>query len=41
MKTMTNGPNVVRVKEQDVKAMLDRGYKYCPKSLWKEVRDKK
>ena len=36
MKTLKLGGTYVRAEEQSVKAYLDRGYKYCAKSEWKQ-----
>ena len=36
MKTMKLGDQIKRVGEKEVKQMLERGWQYCPKKLWKE-----
>lgn len=42
MKTMTNGIEVRRVKNEDAEALSTKGWSYCPKSVWKRtVRDRK
>jgi len=39
MKTMKWGSTIVRIKNSEEKEYLAKGYKYCPKQLWKdEVR---
>jgi len=39
MKTMKKDLEIVRVKENQVKAHQQQGWKFCPKSEWKEIRD--
>jgi len=42
MKTMTNGIEVRRVKDEDAEALATKGFSYCPKSVWKRtVRNRK
>lgn len=36
MKTMQKGEDIIRVSEKEQDSYLDRGYKYIPKSIWKE-----
>jgi hypothetical protein len=36
MKTMKLGDQIKRVGEKEVKQMLERGWQYCSKKLWKE-----
>ena len=36
---MKKGTTIVRIKNEDEKIYLNRGYKHCPKQIWKdEVR---
>lgn len=40
MKTVTNGVETKRVKNDEVQKMLSNGFKLCPKYVWKNnVRD--
>ncbi len=40
MKTMQKADKVVRAEEHQVSRLLQQGYDYCPKNVWKtQVRD--
>lgn len=41
MKTMKKGNEVVRITEEEVDDYLDKGYKFCPKSKWKQKQQNK
>ncbi len=39
MLTMKKGTSIVRIKNNEEKSFLTKGYKHCPKQIWKdEVR---
>ena len=39
MLTMKKGTLIVRIKDEEEKTFLNRGYNHCPKQIWKdEVR---
>lgn len=36
---MKLGDSIIRVSEEQTNAKLAAGYKYCPRSEWKKIRD--
>ena len=41
MKTIKKGKKVKRVSDNEATRQVAQGWKYCPKSEWKTVRDAK
>ena len=41
MKTIKKGKKVKRVSDDEATRQVEQGWKYCPKSAWKAVRDAK
>ena len=41
MKTIKKGKKVKRVSDDEATRQVAQGWKYCPKSEWKTVRDAK
>jgi DNA modification methylase len=41
MKTIQNGASVQRVDDKTAEQFIKMGWKYCPKSVWKEMNKNK
>jgi len=39
MKTMKKDKIIVRVTEEEVEDYLEKGFKFCPKSEWKQKNE--
>ncbi len=39
MLTMKKGKDIVRIKDKEEKTFLNRGYKHCPKKIWKDEKN--
>ena len=40
MKTLKKNSKIIRAKESDVNRYLTDGFEYCPKSEWKQMKNK-